>query len=422
MISLLALCFAIVAAEPLYSSSREAHALHTHRLCVDDCVDGVCVVDFEGDTAQCRESSTYTKHYRTVSNNNCSSNCVPVGSHYYCTLADDSSERCNRVLGLHAREVDLTLDPRRSCTDACYVRDGNKQPSCRVAGGEWRSCVPGQRDLLVNYRTDAETVCRSPCKLDTDDTARCYDHDGAYRRCTLNPHFYDQLQRVHDFVIDELGEFDEDGYRSCAGRRRRRQLPDSAFGGNFMMQPETEQTPTSVPYFNSNWLRQYRRVSSFGFNVERLARLYERNNPTVVTKTQPIVAYTVMPLDARFGQVTRHVPLVLRGRIDKTTIRFDAHTVPYAMRMHNTSLADRYTQLNSRITAFLDSDVDRYAEVLVVHVYDKSLTHKALAMRVRLYENDQLMDMDGNPLVSVQDNQLDNMLFTTTTDLPICDK
>ncbi|AQQ80328.1 ORF61 [Betabaculovirus altermyunipunctae] len=468
-------------------SRHEAYSIVRNRLCLSDCVDGVCTVDFSGAISNCRQTRNFVKHYRSVSNQNCTSNCGPYDDErwqqHHCVVEDGRREVCNRELGLRAREVSLTLNVYQSCIDACEKR-GRDRAWCYVAGGEREYCVPNRRELLVDYRTDVGTVCKSPCKIDTDSSTRCYDLTGAWRQCTLNPRYHDELQRVHDFVMHggDLGEFGPNGYRRCSAGRRRRQLNmDDYFAGDFILPDPT--TNASDPVFDStgwipdgrgNYYRRHRRdlaadyrrdrlaeieraerrdksfstttrleitldqierenlhrantrhrivkrSSNIGFDVERVARLYERNNPSVATNSVPYVSYTVLPLDARFGDVAENVPLTLRGLVTKHNLEFDIHRLPNCLLMHNTTGAERYQHLNRQISDFVDTSSTRYAEVLAVYIYDRTLVQKAVGLRVRLYDGYQLLALDGTPVHSVRDNPMENMLFTTTLEQSVC--
>lgn len=450
------LCFASFTAASLNTplqSKFEAYSLQTNRLCVNDCVDGACVVNANGTTADCRVGSRLTKRYRTVYNNECVSNCGVFFNDdhdYYCMVKSGTWERCNRDLGVYAKEIALTTNVYDGCLGKCQ-RLATGRSWCHVAGGTWQYCVPGARELLVSYRTDAGTVCRSPCKIDTDSSTHCYDQRGVWRKCTLNPRFNDYLDHVNTVVAGSVGEYDEHGYRKCSVGRARRQIADDAyFAGDFVMEPENSMAPYYDPSIwesdgNGNYFRRpkptvnidatsLKRVkrdmmweSNFDqdhqhqpLDVLRVARLYELNNPTVQTHSLPIISYTVLPMDARFGDTARYVPLVLRGLINKTTLKFDIHRLPHSMLMHNTTGSMRYQHLSKQLSEYLDVSVERYAEVVAVNVYNSTLAQTAIGLRIRLYENDQLMDLKGNALISVKDNELDNMYFTTLSEEAVC--
>ncbi|ACH69422.1 hypothetical protein PsunGV_gp072 [Pseudalatia unipuncta granulovirus] len=457
------LCFASLSAassELPLQSNIEAYSLQTNRLCVNDCVDGACVVNANGTTANCRVGGRLTKRYRTVYNHECVSNCgVFFNDDHdsYCMVQSGSWERCNRDLGVYAKEIALTTNVYDGCLGKCK-RLANGRAWCHVAGGSWQYCVPGAQELLISYRTDVGTVCRSPCKIDADASTHCYDNFGAWRKCTLNPRFNDYLEHVNAVVAGAIGEFDEHGYRKCNVGRARRQIDynDLYFGGDYTKEPGGNMAPYYDPAIwesdgKGNYFYRHNKptvdvyaphkrvkrdmVLDFiemqniieqqyqppgSLDVLRVARLYELNNPTVTTHSLPIISYTLLPMDARFGDTVRYVPLVLRGLINKTTLKFDIHRLPHSQLMHNTTGSMRYQHLSRQLFEYLDVGVERYAEVIVVNVYNSTLAQTAIGVRIRLYENDQLMDIHGNPLVSVADNELDNMYFTTLSESPMC--
>lgn len=488
-------------------STREAYVINTNELCLDDCVDGMCVTNLSYHKAECRLGTAFTKRYRTINNRECVSNCVPFSANrhdHFCLVDDGTVENCNRKLGLSARPVSLTLNVFESCTDGCRRLNEMGPHWCHVAGGSYQRCVPSRRELLIDHRTELGNLCHSPCKLDVDSVAKCYDETGAWRRCTLNPRFNMELQRVHDYVIGSLGEFDDKGYRVCAvdNKRVRRQttddyygeglIADELFAGDYLLAPDGNSTefaydpkywvsdghgnyymretplvdvdpknrtrrdlaadyrrerlkeiaeheyyqnnknPTTeleitldqIEAENDHLVNHKHRIVKRnvrgGFNVEKIARYYERNNPSVVTNSMPVIGYTFMPVDAKFGEVKEHVPLVMRGLINKLTFEFDLHKLPFCRVTHNTTNAGRYYELSSQLGLFLNYSMRRYAEVLAVHIYDENVTQKAMGLRIRLYDGDQLVSFDGTVLSGASMNVLENMLFSTISNKPVC--
>lgn len=451
-----------------FISSYEAHTQAGTGLCLGDCLyvndQARCVVNYRGESAACVATDQLTKHYRTVNNEECYSNCgfFDGESYQWCVTRANGKfgwDYCNRRIALKAK-VAIRTDNRYMTCD--YTTCGKHTFSynwCGTIGTYWEYCDPEEKVVLINYQTSEYTECATPCELTTDKTAYCYDTNYDWLRCYLNPLFHIQLNNVHVSVSSYSpagGVFSRRGYKSCTFKRAN---DANAFSGDTSRKEAT--------FFHPLRLQK----DTYSHSVQNVAKLYANNNPTVTVRAaerrrdfdfsviEPVVSYTLLPIPNPTAQRQLNLPLVVNAIITNYTLQTDKHeprnfspeTERHMDDMHgnydhvnfdepafilgfklggstelynifpqpwqyNRGEQNRWRSLNSAIEVFLINGEERYAEFTAVLTYamlDAKLVHRPtmIAVRVRFYENHLLVDAAGQS-ISFEENPMENMYFS----------
>lgn len=464
MLSIIFAVCCVAIARGSYMSSFEAYATAGRGLCLGDCLSvnghanlSKCVIDYKGNTISCIPTTVPTKHYRTINNEECYSNCgfFDDESYQWCVVKKNYGstwDYCNRQLALVATETWLTDNKYMTCGyTTCGKHVYYTYNWCGTIGTYWEYCDPIRKALLIHYKTSDSTECASPCEKKSDDVAYCYDINYDWVQCYLNPQFNIQLNNIHVVMSEHFGAggiYTLDGYVQCGGKLRRvRQT------GNY-----------SLPRIGRGTLDD-----TYHYSVQNVARFYRDNNPTVTVRqtnnnlqitndTNPILSYTVLPIPNYINQDQINLPLVVHALITSHTL--NDHTPPttfnneinrYMAHMdfsynhinfddvafilgfrlggpvekfnlfpqtwkYNRGDFSKYRKLEIDVETFLLSGPNRYAEYTAVVTYETVkgiLIYRptAIAIRIRLYSDNSLVNLN-NERIAYKSNLFENMYFT----------
>ncbi|CCU56343.1 unknown similar to AMEV109 [Mythimna separata entomopoxvirus 'L'] len=432
-----------------YLSTFEAYIIGGNNLCMGNCLptsigEKRCVNSYNGHELECKTTSIVTKKYRTITNVPCFSNCGYFEGELYqwCMIRNgDSWDYCNRLIATKGVISYRTNNKYISCTDECG-KHGENYNWCNTIKKNWDYCDPEKKIILFNFRTENNKICVSPCEIYTDGKAYCYDDDFEWKKCYLNPEYKTSLNIINSNTKNnnKPGEYTKNGYKICDTKVKR----DLSF------------TLSSL-------------------NVESIAREYEDNNPTVIVRDldpaniitddrDPTLSYTVLPTYSYFGNDQINLPLVVRAIITNSTLRnageretfnseihrhfnnmnpnlnhvnYDerGHIIgsrlggptetynifPQSWR-HNHGRLSRWQYMESDLDNFIRGHSNRYAEYTAILSYETdsngilNFRPTAIGLRVRLYDNGNLVNMHGNPISSYSANTLENMYFTNDPD------
>ncbi|CCU56352.1 unknown similar to AMEV109 [Mythimna separata entomopoxvirus 'L'] len=420
-----------------YSSTIEAYMYRDNSLCMGECLlnnnEYSCVYNWNGYKQKCHNSSSITKKYKTIDNEICNSNCGNFDDEYYewCITVYNNWNYCNRLISTSGIETYRTYNKYINCFNRCG-KWGERYYWCYTFKNEWEYCYPDKKIILFDYVTDDAEICSTPCEIYSHNKAYCYDKNKNWKSCYLNPEYKQELDRIHHLLQNNLyfGSYSENGYKLC------------------------------------NYLD--RRAVNFDkdVNIESIATLYETNNPKVTLRildrdniitdnNNPILSYTVMPIPNNSGDDQLNIPLVIRACITSYTLLnrgerkvFNSEIHDYFQRMNNLDRDERghilasqlggpmeayniipqawtfnrgrgseWRYLERRLDTFLRRNYNRYAEYTAILSYtvnpDNILVNRptAVGLRIRLYIDGILSDIDENP-ITIETNSMENMYFT----------
>ncbi|AAF05136.1 ORF22 [Xestia c-nigrum granulovirus] len=461
-----------------FVSYFEAYAISGGGLCLGDCVQitgfsdrYICIINYKGVTVPCRPTNVPTKHYRTINNQQCYSNCGNFDgeSYEWCvvkTTHGSTWDYCTSRLALEAVETVRTDNKYMTCGyTTCYKHNYYSYDWCGTIGTYWEYCNPDNKVLLIKYLTYANTLCASPCETNLEDLPYCYDVYYDWTRCYLNPTFYTQAHNVY-YTLDDYytvgGIYTVEGYKGCIGKLYRIQNDEP---------PKQSNETIYVQYYNSPRLKSMANESMFLTSIRKVAQYYTKNNPTVALRNQdwqafaptftnysnPVVAYTVLPIVNVIGMQQLNLPLAVYAVITNLTIQSSAtpkvftndinrylaqmdfnygHTnyddpgyvighklggptekynmFPQTWK-YNRGDKNKYRHLENDIETFLIIGTQRYVDYVAILVYQINngvFLHRpiAIGVSVRLYDSDFLVNLKGDRITSV-DNNLEDMYF-----------
>ena len=460
-----------------FVSNFEAYTVSGGDLCLGDCIQisgfkdrHVCIIDYKGTTVPCRPTNTPTKHYRTINNKLCYSNCgyFDGESYEWCVVKTDQGstwDYCTTKMGLEAVETVRTDNKYMTCGyTTCSKHNHYSYNWCGTIGTYWEYCNPINKVLLIKYLTYGNTECASPCETNSNDQPYCYDVNYDWQACYLNPTFYAQAHNVYSTLSEYYGLggiYSLDGYTGCIGKLYRIQNDETPKQDNKYLQ--YYQIPSITILAND---------SIFMTDIRKVAQYYTNNNPTVALRdkdwrsfapaltnhTNPVLAYTVLPIVNMIGMQQLNLPLAVYAVITNYTrqvsmvpktfnndinrylaqMDFDYGHVNYddpgfvighklggqsekynmfpQTWKYNRGDKSKYRRLEDDIDTFLITGTQRYVDylaILVYHNYRAVFLHRpvAIGISVRLYDNDFLVDFQGNR-ITITDNALENMYFS----------
>jgi hypothetical protein len=461
----------------MFVSNFEAYAISGGGLCLGDCVQitnytdkYACIINYKGTTVPCRPTNTPTKHYRTINNKLCYSNCgyFDGESYEWCVVKTDQSnswDYCTSKMGLEAVETVRTDNKYMTCGyTTCSKHNFYTYDWCGTIGTYWEYCNPINKVLLIKYLTYGNTICASPCETNSSDQAFCYDIYYNWQACYLNPKFYVQAHNVYLTLSEHYGlggVYTLDGYRGCIGKLYRIQNDESPSNNTLYLQ-----------YYQSPRLISFSKDSQLMTDIRKVAQYYTDNNPTVALRDKdwryfapvltnninPVIAYTVLPIVNMIGMQQLNLPLAIYAVITNYTRQtsmvpksFNNDINRYLAQMdfnyghvnyddpgfvighklggqpekynmfpqtwkYNRGDKNKYRRLEDDVDTFLITGTQRYVDYIAVLLYHNNYAvflHRpiAIGISVRLYDNDYLVDFQGNRITNTE-NVLENMYFS----------
>nr|AXS01153.1 ORF133 [Spodoptera frugiperda granulovirus] len=447
-----------------YLSSYEAYINDGRGLCLGDCVRSRCVYKYNGALAPCTFTDNKpTYRFRTIDNEMCYSNCGFFNheSYQWCVVTVSNGyswNYCNRYTALKAVETVRTDNSYMTCGyTTCGKHKRFSYNWCGTIGTYWEYCKPDNKALLIEYPTALYTKCASPCEIkSSDNVAYCYDENYTWTKCFLNPNFDYELQNLQVVLASQYkggGTFTIHGYKTCDTFKLIRIPVHTTKRPRFKFYP--------YPGAPSGILRASRH---YEFDVQHVANFYSDRNPTVTLQphinfesynftsniTSPIVSYTVLPVPNYMYADQINLPLVVRAIVTRQTLRehtavprpFTEPVTRHIQHMHSNHSTDepgfvvdyslggpiapfnmfplawkhrsKRLSLESMISTFLKHDAELHVKLTAVLLYrmgdDNKLVHRptAIMMRVRLYDQDQLVNVFGDRIRDV-DNSMEKM-------------
>ena len=299
-----------------------------------------------------------------------------------------------------------------------------------------------------------------------DDEPYCYDVYYSWTKCYLNPTFYTQAQNVYATLDDYYGSggiYTIEGYKGCKGKLYRIQND----------QENNSTTAVYVQYYKSPRLKSIANESNVSLtSIRQVAQYYTDNNPTVALRdnnwqsfaptlrndTNPVIAYTVLPIVNMIGMQQLNLPLVVYAVITNYTTQntltptvFNNNINRYLAQMdfnyghvnyddpgyiighrlggptekynmfpqtwkYNRGDKNKYRRLENDIETFLITGSQRYVDYVAVILYHSTrgvFLHRPIAVgvSVRLYDTDNyLVNLQGDR-ITITDNKLEDMYF-----------
>lgn len=447
-----------------YMSTYEAYMNDGGGLCLGDCVNSKCIFLYNTAVASCRLSGNPTLRYRTIQQKLCYSNCGYYNdeSYQWCVVATDNDnyswDYCNRHVAQSAVSTVRADNQYMTCGyTTCGKHNYYNYDWCGTIGTYWEYCNPNNKVLLINYMTLLNTFCASPCeKRSSDGVAYCYDVNYSWTKCFLNPDLAYEMNHLHNILEHNYadgGTFTRHGYKECKTLKifNKTSAPIPQFkiypNINLRIPKDVSKTTTAA----SKALTYHSDLS-----VQHVASYFADRNPTIMSSNSsenPIVSYTVLPIPNFMYADQINLPLVVHAVITNVTLRankvlprpFTQEIMRYMQHMHINHTTDEpdtlidyrlggplesfnmypqawvhknkreylYNVISSFVKISLPNLHVKVTAVLNYKMSDDKLVHRptAIMMRVRLYDNDYLVNSFGERL-RPGENSMDDMYFS----------